>query len=141
MAVEYAFNKSMDILLDKPLLEQVSFTIVIRSMELLVFEQFNDSLTAFMKKYVKEINLPQSNVYVKLKYNSDYEIGDRDRRRWFNAWSYLGREDVLPDPNTVETSGRRGKTPVHSDEYNHLKQKVITEMFKNLKFVWEEKRY
>lgn len=131
----------MDILLDKPLLERVSFTIVIRNMELLIFEQFNDAFAAFMQLFEKEINLPESNVYVKLKYNANYEIGDRDRRRWFKAWSYLGREDVLLDPNTIETSGKRSKIPINSDEYSQSKQEVITEKYPNLVFAWEERRY
>lgn len=139
VAVKYAFEKSMDILLDKSRLETVSFTIRIARMELLLFEQFIDSFTAFMQNYSKEINLPNSNVYVKLMYNADYEIADRDRRRWYQAWSFLGREDALPNPTAISAGkdGRPEKIPINPDEYAEKKPEEITKQFPNLEFVWD----
>ena len=141
VAVKYAFDKSMDILLDKARLESISFNILIKHMELLLFEQFIDSFTAFMQNHEKEINLPDSCVFVKLRYNHDYVIADKDRRRWYKAWSFLGREDELPDPNPVSVGkdGKRSKIPINpaNDEYAEKKPVEITKQFCNLEFMWE----
>ena len=138
IAVKYAFEKSMDILLDKSRLETVSFTVRISQMELLLFEQFIDSFMAFMQIYKKEVNLPDSNVFVKLRYNADYTIADKDRLRWYKAWSFLGREDALPNPTSVsaQKDGRLEKIPINPEEYAEKKPDEITKQFSNLSFEW-----
>lgn len=138
-AVEYAFEKSMDILRDKSRLETVSFTVRIPQMELLLFEQFVDSFMAFMQTYEKEINLPGSKVRCKLLYNAKYTIADKDRLRWHKAWLFLGGEDAVPDPTFISTrkNDRSEKTQINPDEYNEKKPEEITKQFANLEFVWE----
>ena len=91
-AIEYAFKKSFDILLDKQGLEQANFTMVIANMELLVFEMFLDSLTIFLRNFKNEIGTGSVNVM--LKHQPDYEQKELDKRRWEKAWNYLKNELV-----------------------------------------------
>ena len=85
--IKYIFTKTLDILLDKDSLEQVSFTIIISNMELITFEMFIDSITTFLTKYEDEIAL--GHVSLLLKYEAEYEEFEKDKRRWEKAWTYL----------------------------------------------------
>lgn len=91
-ALDYAFKKSFDILLDKPGLEQTSFTLAIVNMELLVFEKFIDSLTTFLRNHLNEIESGQVGVH--FKHTRHYKQEENDQKRWNDAWEYL-REKLV----------------------------------------------
>ena len=54
-SMRFVFRRSLDILLDKDLLNSVNFTITIPNMQLLLFETFVDSLSTFLSTYRTEI--------------------------------------------------------------------------------------
>lgn len=97
-AVKYAFLKSLDILLDKPRLEHVSFEVIIPEMNLLLFEMFVDQLTTFLKGYTREID--KGSIQILFQYGSDYKKEDKDLTRWEKVWYYL-TEDLTYDFNNV----------------------------------------
>ena len=86
-----------------------------------------------MQNYEREVDLPNSQVYVKLRYNGNYTISEKDRHRWYRAWSFLGREDAVPNPGLVST-GKPVKIPIKPDEYSEKKQLEIQKQFSNLEF-------
>lgn len=99
-AIDYAFKKSFDILLDKKILECASFLIIIANMELLVFEKFIDSLTSFLRNYRNEIR--KGYVGVRLKHELNYKQQERDQRRWKKAWTFLTNELVEQNQDILQ---------------------------------------
>lgn len=91
-AIDYAFKKSFDILLDKTNLEQASFTVAIANMELLPFEKFVDELTTFLRNHRNEIGFGQVSVH--FKHTARYKREVYDQKRWNDAWEYLNEKLV-----------------------------------------------
>lgn len=91
-AVRYTFCKTLDIVLDKKHLEQVSFTIIIPNLELLLFEKLVDCVSDFVRYYNEYME--NGHIDLRLKYQP-YEVAFPETRRWEKAWKFLTGEFSL----------------------------------------------
>jgi hypothetical protein len=87
--IKLTFERLLHFIRNKPSLQHTSLSVSIDNMELLLFEQFVDSLTDFLRKFKS-----RSHVFLTLKHSIDYSKDEFLVRRWQNAWAFL-RELVL----------------------------------------------